>query len=106
MTIGGVVSIKTNKTATVLVTRTATHPLYKKSFVRSKKYAAHDEVGINLGDIVEIEKIKPISKTKHWLITRIVGKSIEELASAHLQEKGAEAIAQVMPEEEKTNGTA
>lgn len=99
--IGRIVSTKTKNTATVLVTRTAKHPLYKKTFVRSKKYLAVNELEVKLGDIVEMIKVRPVSKKKHWRITKVIGRNMEELVSEHLQEKGAEIIAEIMPEEEK-----
>lgn len=97
--VGRVVSIKMEKTVTVLVTRTAVHSLYKKTYMRSKKYLAADDLGVKLGDIVEIEKIRPLSKNKHWKVTKVIGRSMEELVSEHLQEKGEEIISEVMPEE-------
>ena len=96
---GRVVSNKLEKTATVLVTRTAMHPLYKKTYVASKKYLAQDDLGVKMGDIVEIEKIKPVSKKKHWKVIKVVGRSLEEIVKEHLQEDAAEVISEVMPVE-------
>jgi small subunit ribosomal protein S17 len=39
--VGAVVSTKMTKTITVKVDTVKMHPLYKKRFVRSKKYYAH-----------------------------------------------------------------
>ena len=97
--IGRVVSVKTAKTATILVERTKTHPLYKKSFKRSKKYLVADDLGVKLGDLVDVEKVAPISKNKHWKIIKVVGRDIEAVISEELKEKAAEAIEEVMPEE-------
>lgn len=104
--IGRVVSTKMNKTATVLAQRLATHPLYKKTFTRSKKYPADDLIGVKEGDVVEIVKVKPISKNKHWRITKVIGKNLEaitvEKLKAGAEEVIAEAtsdVAKVMPEE-------
>lgn len=104
--IGRVVSIKMAKTATVLVTGTKTHWLYKKSYVASKKYLADNELGAKLGDIVEIVKVKPISKRKHWKLIKILGSSIKEIVSEQLKEKAEEEIAEIIPEgKENDNGT-
>ena len=66
---GVVVSDKTNKTIIVRVDRRFTHPLYKKTVRRSKKYQAHDEVNHHkIGDIVRIEECQPISKNKCWRV--------------------------------------
>ncbi|MBU6439718.1 MAG: 30S ribosomal protein S17 [Xanthomonadaceae bacterium] len=73
---GRVVSDKRSKTVTVLVERRVQHELYGKYIVRSKKYSAHDEKGeYHLGDLVEIAETRPISKTKAWVVTRLLEKS-------------------------------
>ncbi len=97
--IGRVVSTKMKNTVAVLVTRTAKHPLYKKTYVQTKKYLADDQMGVKPGDMVEIIKVRPISKNKHWQVTKVIGRNLEEIVSEQLQEKGAEEIAEVMPEE-------
>jgi small subunit ribosomal protein S17 len=74
--IGRVVSDKRAKTITVLVERRVTHELYGKIVGRSRKYHAHDESGeYHLGDLVEIAETRPISKTKNWMVTRLVEKA-------------------------------
>lgn len=65
---GTVVSDKNAKTVTVKVERKVKHPLYNKIIRRSKKYAAHDEQGCKIGDVVRIVESKPISKTKRWAV--------------------------------------
>ena len=76
--IGRIVSDKRNKTVTVLVERRTKHELYGKIIARSKKFHAHDESGdYHLGDLVEITESKPISKTKSWIVTRLVEKARE-----------------------------
>jgi small subunit ribosomal protein S17 len=68
---GTVVSDKNDKTVVVLVERRFTHPLFKKTVRRSKKYKAHDEGNIcKVGDVVSIEETKPISKDKTWIVLR------------------------------------
>tara|TARA_B100000530_G_scaffold248331_1_gene163036 strand:+ start:354 stop:581 length:228 start_codon:yes stop_codon:yes gene_type:complete len=66
---GVVVSDKSNKTITVLVSRKVMHPVYKKYIKRSKKYSAHDENNkFKIGELVTIQESKPISKTKKWVV--------------------------------------
>jgi small subunit ribosomal protein S17 len=73
---GRVVSDKRQKTVTVLVERRVQHELYGKYIVQSKKYSAHDEAGdYHLGDLVEISESRPISKTKAWVVTKLIEKS-------------------------------
>ena len=74
--VGEVVSDKRSKTITVLVERRVTHELYGKIVARSSKYHAHDAKGeYKLGDVVEIAESRPISKTKNWVVTRLVKKA-------------------------------
>jgi small subunit ribosomal protein S17 len=68
---GVVVSDKQDKTVIVRVERRFTHPLFKKTVRRTKKYHAHDEANVySVGDIVWIEEHRPISKNKRWAVTR------------------------------------
>jgi small subunit ribosomal protein S17 len=68
---GVVVSDKQDKTVVVRVERRFTHPMLKKTVRRSKHYHAHDEQNTySVGDIVWIEEHRPISKLKHWAVTR------------------------------------
>ncbi len=72
--IGEVVSNKRDKTVTVLVQRRVKHSLYGKYVVRSKKYHAHDDANAyNQGDRVEIQETRPFSKTKSWVVSRLIG---------------------------------
>ena len=71
--VGKVVSDKMDKTVTVLIERHVKHPLYGKIIMRSNKYHAHDENNeVKMGDTVEIQEGRPISKTKAWTVTRVV----------------------------------
>ena len=74
--VGKVVSDKRTKTVTVLVERRTMHELYGKIVGKSSKYHAHDEKGeFKMGDVVEITESRPISKTKSWVVTRLVKKA-------------------------------
>jgi small subunit ribosomal protein S17 len=74
--VGSVVSDKRAKTVTVLVERRTMHELYGKIVGKSSKYHAHDEKGeYKMGDVVEIAESRPISKTKSWIVTRLVKKA-------------------------------
>ena len=66
---GIVVSDTCDKTVIVRVDRRVIHPVYKKFVTHSKKYAAHDEHDrFHVGDTVQIEESRPISKRKHWVV--------------------------------------
>ena len=73
---GVVVSDKQAKTVVVRVERRYTHPLFKKTVRRSKKYYAHDETGeARVGDVVRIASTRPLSKLKRWRLKEIIARS-------------------------------
>ena len=66
---GEVVSDKMDKTAVVLVNKFKQHPKYKKRYLASKKYKAHNENNqYKIGDNVVIKESRPISGSKKWII--------------------------------------
>jgi len=66
---GVVVSDKMTKTIVVLVTRFVEHKKYGKRIKKTKKYKVHDENNNKkVGDIVEIEETRPISKDKKFKV--------------------------------------
>lgn len=74
--VGKIVSDARDKTVTVLVERRVKHELYGKIVARSSKYHAHDEKNeFKSGDVVEISESRPLSKTKNWVVTRLVEKA-------------------------------
>jgi len=99
--IGRVTSNKMQKTAVVLVESKKTHPMYGKSYTWTKKYLVDDPFEVKIGDIVVFVKIRPISKHKHFQITKVLGQDFVSLEQAELQQEATEAIAEVMPEEKE-----
>lgn len=74
--IGFVKSDARNKTIAVTVSFSERHPKYGKYLRRETVLHAHDEKNeAKIGDKVEICECRPISKTKHWRLTRVVTKS-------------------------------
>ncbi|QTM69023.1 30S ribosomal protein S17 [Buchnera aphidicola (Hormaphis cornu)] len=70
---GRVSSNKMHKSAVVLIERLFKHPLYGKFIRKTTKLHIHDEFNkCKVGDTVEISECKPISKTKSWLLVRIL----------------------------------
>jgi small subunit ribosomal protein S17 len=66
---GKVVSVAMQKTVVVAVDRTKSDPLYKKRYIVTKKYKAHNENdSIKVGDEVVIIESKPLSKHKRWIV--------------------------------------
>lgn len=71
--IGVVVSDKMQKTCVVSVVSNVKHPLYKKVVKITKKFKVHDENNeCKVGDTVEIMETRPISKTTHFRLLRII----------------------------------
>ena len=70
---GRVVSDKSDKTVTVYVERKVRHPLYGKIIRKSTKIHAHDENNqYKSGDIVVKAESRPLSKTKSWVVLKLV----------------------------------
>lgn len=70
---GVVVSDTQDKTIVVEVERRFVHPIYKKSVLSHKKYAAHDEANTyKKGDTVQIQESRPYSKRKCWEVISMV----------------------------------
>ncbi|MBX9585667.1 MAG: 30S ribosomal protein S17 [Gammaproteobacteria bacterium] len=71
--IGVVTSDKMNKSIIVTVVNHVKHPLYGKYLRREKKMVAHDEQNsCKVGDTVQIRETRPISKTKSWVLDKII----------------------------------
>ena len=68
---GEVVSNKMQKTLVVRVNRLVAHPKYKKRKIVSKRYKAHYDSGeYKIGDKVDIEETRPLSKDKRWKVVK------------------------------------
>jgi small subunit ribosomal protein S17 len=71
--IGTVVSTAMQKTALVRIDRRVTHAKYGKMYTVSKKFKVHDELAkTHVGDVVEFEECRPLSKDKRWRYIRTV----------------------------------
>ncbi len=70
--IGVVTSNKMTKTVVVEITRKFRHPLYRKVVYTNKRIKAHDEIGCQIGDKVQIVKSRPISRDKSWVVEKVV----------------------------------
>src|SRR5437870_6556602 len=87
-TITGVVaSDKGNKTIKVVVEYQTRHPKYGKYLKRRTVLHAHDEQNeAREGDTVEIAECRPLSKTKHHRLLRIVTKAPEKAVQVSAEE--------------------
>lgn len=74
---GRVISDKMDKSIVVAIERKVKHPLYGKFIKRTTKLHVHDENNeCGIGDTVEIKECRPLSKTKSWMLVRIVEKAV------------------------------
>ena len=74
--LGRVVSDKGDKSIVVAIERMVKHPIYGKFVKRTTKIHAHDENNeCGLGDTVEVQECRPLSKTKSWTLVKVVEKA-------------------------------
>ncbi|HEX2989178.1 MAG TPA: 30S ribosomal protein S17 [Anaerolineales bacterium] len=73
---GVVTSNKMTKTVVVEITRVFRHPLYRKVVHSSKRVKAHDEIGCQIGDHVQIVESRPMSRDKRWVVENVIKKEI------------------------------
>jgi small subunit ribosomal protein S17 len=83
--VGRVVSDKMDKTVVVAIERRKAHRVYKKVVKSTKKVYAHDENNtVQLGSLVQLVESKPLSKTKRWVVERVLedaaGRVLEPIA--------------------------
>ncbi len=70
---GQVVSDSNDKTIVIQVSRPKIHPLYKKRYNRTAKYAVHDpENRARVGQEVIAVESRPYSRRKRWLLVEVV----------------------------------
>jgi small subunit ribosomal protein S17 len=74
--VGFVTSDKAAKTRRVEIERLVRHPRYSKVIRKKTVCHVHDENNdSHVGDKVEIEESRPLSKLKRWNLIRVVEKS-------------------------------
>ncbi len=73
---GVVTSNKMEKTVVVEISRTFRHRLYKKVVHSRHHVMAHDELGCQIGDHVQIVESRPISRHKRWVVETILRRDI------------------------------
>ncbi len=74
--VGIVKSNKMEKTVVVTVERLVQHPKYRKFIHRRNTFAAHDaQNACNIGDRVLIRETRPLSKTKRWVVVKVLEKT-------------------------------
>jgi small subunit ribosomal protein S17 len=89
--VGVVTSDKAAKTRRVEIERLVRHPRYSKIIRKKTVCHVHDENNeSHVGDKVEIEESRPLSKLKRWRLIRVVEKNREiDLASLRADQQAA-----------------
>jgi small subunit ribosomal protein S17 len=87
---GVVTSDKMMKTVVVEIVRTYRHPLYKKVVHEHNRVKAHDELGAQVGDQVQIVESRPLSRDKHWVVEKVLRREVH-LDEVQADETGEEA---------------
>jgi small subunit ribosomal protein S17 len=87
--VGKVTSNKMTKTVVVEIVRKFRHPLYKKVVHSSKRVKAHDEIGCQVGDEVQIVESRPLSRDKRWVVESVVKRE------TRISDAGVETVAKV-----------
>jgi small subunit ribosomal protein S17 len=77
--IGVVESDTRDKTRKVAIDYSAKHPKYGKYIRRRTVLHVHDEGNESrTGDRVEIAECRPLSRTKSWVVTRVLERAVQE----------------------------
>jgi small subunit ribosomal protein S17 len=84
---GVVTSNKMQSTVVVEISRTFRHPLYRKVVHTSNRVKAHDELGCQVGDHVQIVESRPYSAQTCFVVEQIIRH--ETVAVAVETEEGA-----------------
>jgi len=88
--IGIVSSDKGDKSIVVTVQSSKTHPIYKKQYMVSKRFMAHDEKNeARVGDKVSITECRPLSARKRHSLTKVIERPLIS------QEQTVEAVTAV-----------
>lgn len=77
-TLTGVVSsAKPDKTIVITVQTRKTHPIYKKQYIQTAKFMAHDEKNeCREGDKVVIVETRPLSARKRYKLEKILERAV------------------------------
>jgi small subunit ribosomal protein S17 len=103
---GVVTSNKMTKTVVVQIGRTFRHPLYRKVVHLSKHVKAHDELGCQIGDKVEIVESRPLSKDKRWVVESIVKHEIRTADAGVAEVAAAPVVEEPAAPAEETSAEA
>ena len=76
---GVVISNSGDKSIKVAIDFKVKHPKYGKYIRRRTKLGVHDEHNqASLGDLVDVVRSRPYSKTKSWRLVRVVQEAVKQ----------------------------
>lgn len=78
---GVITSNKMQKTVVVEITRTFRHPLYRKVVHTTHRVKAHDELGCQMGDKVQIVESRPYSAQVKFVVEMIIKKEADAVVA-------------------------
>lgn len=78
---GVITSNKMQKTVVVEITRTFRHPLYRKVVHTTHRVKAHDELGCQMGDKVQIVESRPYSAQVKFVVEMIIKKQADAVVA-------------------------
>jgi small subunit ribosomal protein S17 len=79
--VGRVSSDKMDKTITIVLERKEKHPMYGKYISKRTKVHAHDERNeCKVGDLVQVQECRPVSRNKSWKLVKIIERAPTEQA--------------------------
>ena len=84
--VGVVASDRCDKTRRVEVRRVYRHSKYQKTMTGTTVCHAHDENNVSkVGDVVEIEESRPMSRLKRWSVVTVVTAANKPVAAEAVQ---------------------
>ena len=98
--VGKVTSNKMTKTVVVEIVRKFRHPLYKKVVYTSKRVKAHDELGCQIGDRVQIVESRPLSRDKRWVVESVIKRETRTADAGVDAVAAADIPAEIVTEQE------
>jgi small subunit ribosomal protein S17 len=99
--VGKVTSNKMTKTVVVEIVRKFRHPLYKKVVYASKRVKAHDELGCQVGDEVQIVESAPLSRDKRWVVESVIKREVRTADAGVDAVASADIKLEAVPGDEK-----
>lgn len=90
---GTVSSAAPDKTIVITVQTRKTHPIYKKQYMQTSKYMAHDEKNeCKVGDRVVIVETRPLSARKRYKLEKILERATITKEDLDVLEKTEDAV--------------